>query len=176
MSLKNTYFRTALKAVFATALALVICAPIAYADTNGSEIQITDQPDQLILQLGPKWAGVEFELKTDAGVFPIPVVVDQTGILKMDLGGSRTYILSSFSSAVAVPEPLFETEDPAADPDEAQSVEPDFTPAADVNIPNRIPTLHLVVFLGGLAVSATGLILMRVSKRRRRKYYYDDDE
>ena len=69
-------------------------APAALADTGESTPKITQQPDQLVLQLGARWAGVEFELRTDAGVFPAPVVVDEAGVLRMDLGGSTTYTLS----------------------------------------------------------------------------------
>ena len=47
-------------------------APAALADTGDSTPKITQQPDQLVLQLGTRWAGVEFELRTDAGVFPVP--------------------------------------------------------------------------------------------------------
>ena len=86
----------------------VLCATLpvyVYADTDGTEIQITERPERLTVQLGRQWAGVEFQLKTDNGLFPIPVVVNQSGILQMDLGGSKTYVLSCLSSAVAVPEP-----------------------------------------------------------------------
>ena len=95
-------------------LLVTTLAPAVYADTNGSEIQITEQPDKLILQLGPQWAGVEFELKTDAGVFPVPVVVDSSGILKMDLGGSKPYTLSCLASSVATPGPT--SAEPGASP------------------------------------------------------------
>lgn len=33
--------------------------------TDGSELQVA-QPEQLEIQLGAEWAGVEFQLKTDA--------------------------------------------------------------------------------------------------------------
>ena len=62
--------------------------PTAFADTDGTEPKVTQQPDQLVLQLGTRWAGVEFELRTDAGVFPAPIVVDETGVLTMDLVGA----------------------------------------------------------------------------------------
>ncbi|MDR1537193.1 MAG: hypothetical protein LBU32_04210 [Clostridiales bacterium] len=41
-------------------LLATMLTPFAYADTNGSEIQITNQPDNLVLQLGTQWAGLEF--------------------------------------------------------------------------------------------------------------------
>ncbi len=73
--------------LLAVVLSLAL-APAALADTGSNTPKITQQPDQLILQLGTRWAGVEFELRTDAGVFPAPVVVDEGGVLRMDLGGS----------------------------------------------------------------------------------------
>ena len=146
----------------------------AYANTDGSELQITDQPDRLILQLGPQWAGMEFELKTDAGVFPVPVVVDSTGILKMDLGGSKTYTLSCLAPAAMSPVAQTMPDPPAA-------AQPPGPAPADAPEPEHgrdrgIPTLQLVVFLIGLVIAAGGLIAMRYFKRRRDSYYYDDNE
>ena len=83
--------RKKIPALLLTLLLMLVLAPAAYADTDANTPQITQQPDQLVLQLGARWAGVEFELRTDAGVFPVPVVVDESGILRMDLGGSTTY-------------------------------------------------------------------------------------
>lgn len=85
--------RACLSLLVIVMLMSVLC-PAALADTDGTEPQLTQQPDQLILQLGTRWAGVEFELRTDAGVFPAPIVVDSSGVLTMDLGGSKTYTLS----------------------------------------------------------------------------------
>ena len=62
-----------LRVTLLTALCLAMClCTTAFADTDGTEPKITQQPDQLVLQLGTRWAGVEFELRTDAGVFPGP--------------------------------------------------------------------------------------------------------
>ena len=81
-------------ALLLTVLLMLSLTPAALADTDENTPRITKQPDQLVLQLGTRWAGVEFELRTDAGKFPVPVVVDETGVLTMDLGGSSTYTLS----------------------------------------------------------------------------------
>ena len=77
-------------ALLLTVLLMLSLTPAALADTDENTPRITKQPDQLVLQLGTHWAGVEFELRTDAGKFPVPVVVDETGVLTMDLGGSST--------------------------------------------------------------------------------------
>lgn len=95
--------RKKIPALLLTLLLMLVLAPAAYADTDANTPQITQQPDQLVLQLGARWAGVEFELRTDAGVFPVPVVVDESGILRMDLGGSTTYTLSCINSTVPSP-------------------------------------------------------------------------
>ena len=71
--------RKKIPALLLTLLLMLVLAPAAYADTDANTPQITQQPDQLVLQLGARWAGVEFELRTDAGVFPVPVVVDESG-------------------------------------------------------------------------------------------------
>ena len=97
--------RACLSLLVIVMLMSVLC-PAALADTDGTEPQLTQQPDQLVLQLGTRWAGVEFELRTDAGVFPAPIVVDSSGVLTMDLGGSKTYTLSCLNSTVPIPDPL----------------------------------------------------------------------
>ena len=158
--------------------AIIIAAAVlvsfhALADTDGSEIQITDQPDRLILQLGPQWAGVEFELKTDAGIFPVPIVVNAAGILKMDLGGSKTYTLSCLTSATTLPIPKQHEE---ASPTPMPGNTPDTiiaTPTPDLP-KESVPAGILVTFIIGLLVAAGGLIVMRYCKRRREDYYYDD--
>lgn len=91
--------------LLAVVMLMATLCPASQADTDGTEPQITQQPDQLVLQLGTRWAGVEFELRTDAGVFPAPIVVDENGVLTMDLGGSTTYTLSCINSTVPIPDP-----------------------------------------------------------------------
>lgn len=170
-----TMFKRTAACLFALMLAVAVYPSAVYADTNGSEIQITDQPDKLILQLGPQWAGVEFELKTDAGVFPVPVIVDSTGVLKMDLGGSKNYTLSCVTSPVAVPGPEQPTDTPApttpAPTEPAGGSEPNPDKTKD-----GVPTGILIMFLIGLAAAVGGLLVMRYYKQRRESYDYDDDD
>lgn len=105
---KNRLFPMLITVMVLTA----VLTPAAYADTDGTEPKIVQQPDQLVLQLGTRWAGVEFELRTDAGIFPVPVVVDEYGVLTMDLGGSTTYTLSCIHSTAPIPDPESEQTDP----------------------------------------------------------------
>jgi hypothetical protein len=197
----TSFFLSILIAVTAN----IITAP-AFADTDGSEIQITDKPDVLILQLGPDWAGVEFELKTDAGIFPAPVVVDYSGILKMDLGGSKTYTLSCITSPVSVPNPevgrspeqtdkMQKTSESAASMYTSQAVTTydsaylasvtsatDETASASVESSEQaeprsgISTGTLVLFILGFSAATGGLIAMRFFKCRREAEYDDDAE
>ena len=155
-------------------LAMCLCTT-AFADTDGTEPKITQQPDQLVLQLGTRWAGVEFELRTDAGVFPAPIVVDETGVLTMDLGGSTTYTLSCINSTVPIPDPSVEQVDiqqqpssPAEDrcSSRRSRIPPEILPAS--------PIAPLVVFFVGLACGIGGLLALHFAKRRHQEADYDE--
>jgi len=193
------------------ALAVCLCAaflftPAVYADTDGTELQVTDQQEKLVIQLGTAWAGVEFELKTDAGLYPQPVVVNAEGVLSMELGGSKTYTLSAMNSSTSIPDPdapaATTSQDDESASDDVQSSaaqsdapvetdnqtatkEPDETTESgakeDNNLITGIPNMHLFLFAGGLIACIAGLVVMWVVKRRKNSRYddsddYDDDE
>ena len=168
-------YRFPLTLLLAIALSLAM-STAAFADTDGTEPKIVQQPDQLVLQLGTRWAGVKFELRTDAGIFPAPVVVDENGVLTMDLGGSTTYTLSCINSTAPIPDPGPEQSDPPP------SVSPDPTPEVP-NSPqpetgNSSLPLPAVIFLVGLAVAGGAFIALHITKKRQ-DYGYDewgDDE
>ena len=113
-----------------------------------------------MLQLGVPWAGSEFELRTDAGIFPAPVIVDGLGILRMDLGGSAVYTLALVSEAAESPSPRPESP-PSAD--EAESARA------------GLPPVVAVVFFGGLVLAIGGLAAIRFLKKRRNNTAYDED-
>lgn len=166
--------RARLTILLSLCLALCMCTT-AFADTDGTEPQITQQPDQLVLQLGTRWAGVEFELRTDAGIFPAPIVVDENGVLTMDLGGSTTYTLSCINSTVPIPDPIQD-----ASPAPQQPAEDSQAPASDspqqTSPAGGIPIGILTIFLLGLACAAGGLIALYLSKRRRQPVHEEWDE
>lgn len=162
-------------ALLLTLLLMLVLVPSAYADTDANTPQITQQPDQLVLQLGARWAGVEFELRTDAGVFPVPVVVDESGILRMDLGGSTTYTLSCINSTVPIPDP--EATEPDTPPSEQQASAPSQTPADDSTGGNTRNVAPVIFFLAALALAVVGLVALFLSRRSVRQRYADwDDE
>ena len=152
------------------AMAFFATIPTAYADTDGSELLVTDRPDTLTLELGEGWAGTQFELRFDFGTFPIPVTVNDAGVLTMELGGSSTYTLRLLQRPAdnpAVAEPQ--------QPDDAEDDhEPSEEPPSDAKV-GGIPASHLVLFIGGLAAGVTVLIIVTVRKKRRASYYDDED-
>ena len=152
---------------------IAVLTPAAYADTDGTEPKIVQQPDQLVLQLGTRWAGVEFELRTDAGVFPVPVVVDEYGVLTMDLGGSTTYTLSCINSTAPIPDAGPEPADPppSTSPDPVPE-SPDGPQKAEQQ--GGLP-LPAVIFLIGLAIVAGVLATLHITKKRQ-EYAYDEWE
>ena len=164
-----------LPALLLTLLLMLILSPDAYADTDANTHHITQQPDQLILQLGARWAGVEFELRTDAGVFPVPVVVDESGILSVELGGSSTYTLSCIDSTVPIPDP--EPVDPETQsPGNAPSA-PAQSPGSNAPAGNTRNIAPIVFFIAALALAVVGLVALILSRRRSYSRYGDwDDE
>ena len=165
-----------LRVTLLTALCLAMClCTTAFADTDGTEPKITQQPDQLVLQLGTRWAGVEFELRTDAGVFPAPIIVDETGVLTMDLGGSTTYTLSCINSTVPIPDP--EPTEPDTPPTTQQDPAPSQPPTNNTSGSNTRNVVPVVFFLAALALAVVGLVALFLSRRSARQRYADwDDE
>lgn len=161
--------------LLAIVMLMVTLCPASLADTDGTEPQITQQPDQLVLQLGARWAGVQFELRTDAGIFPAPIAVDENGVLTMDLGGSTTYTLSCINSTVPIPDPVQDTSPaPQQAAEDGQVLISD--PSQQTNPSAGIPSGTLVIFLLGLACAAGGLIAIYLSKQRRHPVYEEWDE
>lgn len=167
----------------AVACALILCIGVAYADTDGTEMQVA-QPSQLEIQLGAAWAGVEFQLRTDAGVYPGTITVDDTGILKMEIGGSESYILSCLDSPVAAPEPEITSEAPA-DTTSPVEIEPQQSAVKQQPEPEEeavvsgIPVKHIIFFAGGLVLAVGSLVALRIVKKRgagSRQAYEEDDE
>lgn len=76
--------------------------PCAFADTDGSEI-VVSQPEKLEIQLGSEWAGAEFQLRTDQGLYPNLIPVGADGVLRLEIGGSGSYILSCVSTGRTMP-------------------------------------------------------------------------
>lgn len=108
--------------ILMVAMLCLLCFPVqvmaeTQQGTNGDELQLMEA-EKLEIQLGTDWAGVEFQLKTDAGLYPGTVVVGQDGVLRMEIGGSKSYILTCMNSAITVPEPTQAPATTETDPEE----------------------------------------------------------
>ena len=158
-----------------TILALMMPQTVfATGGTDGTELQVAE-PASLEIQLGAEWAGVEFELKTDAGMYPGDVVVGDDGVLRLEIGGSKSYILTCMNSSVAVPDP---EQAPATTEESSESSVEKTENASAENTVAGIPTMHLILFGGGMAIAIGTLIGLYVIKRRKQlnPQYQDDDE
>ena len=148
--------------------------------TEGDELQVL-QPEQLEIQLGAELAGAQFSLKTDAGMYPGTVVADANGTLKLEIGGSSSYVLTRLDAASAAPAAVL-TDDPTQPVSEmptgeAETAVPEETvPAEPAQQDNTIPTMHIVLFAGGTVLCIAFLVISFVLKRRRARDYYEDDE
>ena len=160
------------------AMLCILCFPVQVLaetkqGTTGDELQLMEA-EKLEIQLGTEWAGVEFQLKTDAGLYPGTVKVGQDGVLRMEIGGSKSYILTCVNSAITVPEP---TQAPATtEPNtEQNNSETDTAEEGNATVAG-IPVLHIVLFAGGMTGAIGALIAMSVVKRRREDDAAYDDE
>lgn len=201
MQLIKKRFSLIFMAVFQAILALL--PGVARAENDPTvEPVVSTIADKLIIQLGPEWAGAEFSLTTDMGVYPGVIAVNDAGILTTELGGSSTYTLVCITTpgrqeeAESVPtdvqtsaqptHPLEveillpspdATEQPAAPAQPTQRTDPVEQPeqVPEPETQADIPTIHLVLFIGGVALCIVGLIVMRLIKRRN-DYCDEDDE
>ena len=153
-------------------------------DTDGTELQVM-QPSQLEIRLGSEWAGAEFELETDVGDYPGTVPVSADGTLRMEIGGSETYILRLVETPAEppvretpepTPEPAPETpeipEEPEPEPEEPADEMPAEPVPEERNESN--PIIPIAIFGVGILVAVGVLIAMRVIGKRRDQDGYDD--
>ena len=156
-----------------TILALMMPQTVfATGGTDGTELQVAE-PASLEIQLGAEWAGVEFELKTDAGMYPGDVVVGDDGVLRLEIGGSKSYILTCMNSSTSLPEP----EDTADSTDRTQApATTEQSPESNEKAESGIPTLHIILFAGGMVIAIGTLIVMQILKKKRENEAPDDEE
>lgn len=170
------------------AMALMLLVPVtpvhaATQGTNGDELNVV-QPEKLEVQLGLPWAGVEFELKTDAGLYPGTIPVGEDGVLRLEIGGSSNYILSCLNSQVEIPTPE-ETQEPTvettlpAETEETETTAPETTEITVIEADGTvagIPVAHLVIFGIIVILVIGGLIVLLTSQNRQQDSEYEEDE
>ena len=166
-------------------LSFPVPASAASQGTDGTELEVI-QPQNLEIQLGEAWAGVEFELKTDAGMYPGVITVGEDGVLRLEIGGSENYILSCVNSTVEAPipgetVPMEEGTEPEEVPtEEAETVPSESLPEeTQEGTLGGIPIKHLVLFGGGLILAIGALVGINFYQKRSGKSAgseEDDDE
>ena len=144
---------------------VIVCAAIGpvYAvpaimnqGTNGDELNIAEA-QKLEIQLGTEWSGKKFQLKTDVGLYPGDIIVDNDGILRLEIGGSKSYLLSCVGLGKT------STDENVNDNNQLNEESGEET-AEQENRPTDAPKIqvkHIVIFLGGLIIIAGLLIAMR---------------
>ena len=183
-------------AVMAAALmCMLCCASLAFAsapddyfpgDTDGTEMQLM-QPVQLEIRLGQEWVGAQFTLVTDVGQYPGAITVAQDGTLRMEIGGSQSYVLKLVGMGNALPETT-------AVPDREATPEPEIAPAegetggdlaeagtsdaeADgAETDGGFPIFPIVLFGAGILIAGGVLIVMKVLAKRQASSDDEDDD
>lgn len=165
--------------LLAVSLLCILCFPVQVSattqqGTNGDELQLVEA-QKLEIQLGTEWAGVEFQLKTDAGLYPGTITVGKDGVLRTEIGGSTAYILTCLDSAVTVSEP---TQDSATTEQQDQNNSETDIAKTDETSSTGIPALHIALFAGGMVIAVGVLLAMHVLKQHREtdSVYDDEDE
>ncbi len=154
-------------------MCLVTAIPVSATPvqgTQGNELQVL-QPSSLEIQLGTKWIGVEFMLRTDAGIYPGTIVVGNDGTLKLEIGGSSSYILSCLQSDVPIPEAVFTQ----ASATQNGLLEPE----PDTDIPaeeDKIPKWPLIIFGFGIIAAFIVLFVIHQYESYRKEQQADEDD
>ena len=187
--------RLVLSLILTSILLFTLSVPALARDgTDGTELQIAI-PEQLEIQLGTAWAGVEFQLKTDSGMYPGTIPVGNDGVLRLEIGGSSSYQLTCLGSKAPAPTP---EPTPTVEP----TAVPTFSPAPTLDVSSEaeepplqaqitvsevepvdpgftlrdIPAWQLGLFGGGMAVAVVVLIVLAVLKKRRGSDPDEDDD
>lgn len=184
-----------LLAALASIMAFPVKASATAQGTSGTELNVV-QAQKVEIQLGTNWTGVEFEMKTDAGMYPDAIPVGEDGILRFEVGGSESYILTCLNSYVAVPTPeeaeetvpdnTGETGTAAADETLATDVapatdpEPDTTettdPAEVTADAELVPMVYIVVAVVGVVLIAAALVYFIMSQKKNESGNDEDDD
>lgn len=177
-----------IKIVKAAALILamlcILCFPIPASavsqGTDGTELQVM-KPQNLQIHLGEEWAGIGFELTTDAGKYPGVIPVGEDGVLRLEIGGSENYILSCLNSSSNIPSTgdELQLEEGSEAPTEAEDgtapVESTPEDSKEGN-PVEIPVKHMVMFGGGLVLALVALAGIHFGQSKRAAANRDDED
>ena len=131
------------------AILMLVCntyGVFAAQGTDGDELHVVEA-QKLEIQLGTNWAGVEFMLRTDAGIYPDVIPVDTNGILSLEIGGSTTYTLSCLESDIPIPD-LISLQAPVTS--ETKSEKDKLVSIEEIEETQAIPPSHIIIFTWNL--------------------------
>lgn len=160
-----------IRAAFAGALCIFCCmTTIAFAEpvaqgTEGDELQIAEA-QQLEIQLGTEWTGVEFVLKTDAGIYPNTIPVDENGILSLEIGGSTKYTLSCMESSVTIPELLMQAP-VTSNAEYEKTAKKEDSDIENKNTISGIPVSHIIMFGVGIILAIGILVALYITGKNK---------
>ena len=177
------------------AMLCILCFPIPASavsqGTDGTELQVM-KPQNFQIHLGEEWAGIGFELTTDAGKYPGVIPVGEDGVLRLEIGGSENYILNCLNSTVATPTPNesipagTEMSSEAESGNDSPNMNEESATSTEETVPvvastehaiAGIPIAHLTLFIGGLIVAAGTLTGIHISQKRRSAHVdYDEND
>lgn len=170
-------------------MCMLCCASPAFAsapddyfpgDTDGTEMQLM-QPVQLEIRLGQEWVGAQFTLVTDVGQYPGTITVAQDGMLRMEIGGSQSYVLKLVGMGDALPDGEA-TPEPESTPAEGET---EGTPAeegasdeeaGEADAVGGFPIFPIVLFGAGIVIAGGVLIVMKVLAKRQASSDDEDDD
>lgn len=157
----------------------IVCAAIGpvYAvpelmnqGTNGDELNIVSA-QKLEIQLGTEWSDKKFQLKTDAGLYPGDIIVDNDGILRFEIGGSTSYILSCVGlSEVSSDKSSSSNQEPAEGNAETDAGQEDMQKSV-----SGIPIKDIIIFAVVILV-AIGLLVALRSMRQSQDNDNEDEK
>ncbi|WP_409969331.1 hypothetical protein RFF05_05215 [Bengtsoniella intestinalis] len=106
-------------------------------------------PEQLTIELGTQWAGAEFELETEYGLYPGVIPADDQGVLALEIGGSSFYTLRYTGTGVTIEHAASQEDQPINEtsPELEPEVEPDTTEDMDI-----IAVLGIMIAITALIV------------------------
>ena len=166
------------------ALLCILCFPVPASavsqGTDGTELQVM-KPQNLEIHLGESWAGVEFELNTDAGKYPGVIPVGEDGVLRLEIGGSENYIMSCLNSSADIPftgDELQQEEGSEASTEPEEGTVPVESAPEDSKEGNQvqIPVKHMVLFGGGLILALMALAGIHYGQSKRAAVSREDEE
>lgn len=149
----------------------LISTPV-HADTDGTELQVSE-PTQLDIQLGPSWKGVEFQLKTDVGLYPNTIIVDDNGVLHTELGGSNHYILTCLNSSTSLPNPEQQGSNTSSS---FQTSESSVSKTSLTEQGNKTSMSSVIFFCCGMVIAIGILAYLQISMKKERKQSSSEDD